>query len=146
MGVVVVVLVIIFAFKMRAPGSLQTGEPAENEMTALEPSEDVGPGSINASSPAAPISYQNALLKYKDARLQLDTTCQGSPDRMTFKNGTNIMIDNRSPNTRTVKVGSTFTIKPWGFKIVNLSSATLPATWYVDCDQSQNVSTILIQK
>jgi len=56
------------------------------------------------------------------------------------------MIDNRAPVARTVKVGSTFPIKAYGFKIVNLSSATLPATWYVDCDSSQNVATILIQK
>jgi hypothetical protein len=55
------------------------------------------------------------------------------------------MIDNRSEVARTVKVGSSFGIKAWGFEIVKLSSATLPATWYVDCDKSQNVATILIQ-
>jgi len=115
----------------------------DNSETAVE---DTTTGSVNATSPAASISYQSALVKYKDARIQLDNTCQASPDRMTFKNNTNIMIDNRAPVTRTVKVGSTFTIKAYGFKIVNISSASLPATWYVDCDTSQNVSTILIQK
>jgi len=111
--------------------------------------EDVTEGSVSASngaaSPQVTLSYQEALVKYKDARIQLDKTCQASPDKMTFKNGTNIMIDNRAAVSRTVKVGSTFTIKPYGFKIVRLSSDTIPATWLVDCDGSQNVSTILIQ-
>ena len=103
-------------------------------------------GGGNIVNPTATISYQNALVQYKDARIQLEGNCQASPDNSTFKNGANIMIDNRSDKTRTVKVGSTFTIKPWGFKIVNLYSPSLPATWYVDCDASQNVATILIQK
>ncbi len=114
----------------------------------VESTEDTSEGSVNtrASFGAATLSYQKALIQYEGARLQLDTTCQGTPDNMTFKNGTNIMIDNRSPHSRTVRVGSTFSIKPWGFKIVKLSSSILPATWLVDCDQSQNVATILIQK
>ncbi|MFA5841279.1 MAG: hypothetical protein WC847_03360 [Candidatus Paceibacterota bacterium] len=112
----------------------------------VTPTEDTTPGSVNATSPAASISYANALVKYKDARLQLDKTCQGEPKNMTFKNGASLMIDNRAPVARTVKVGSVFSIKAYGFKIIKLSSSTLPATWYVDCDKSQNVSTILIQK
>ena len=111
----------------------------------VTPTEDVSTGSVNTGA-AASIAYTEALVKYKDARIQLEKNCQASPDKGTFKNGTNIMIDNRAPVSRTVKVGSTFTIKAYGFKIVNLSSATLPATWYVDCDTSQNVATILIQK
>lgn len=108
--------------------------------------EDTSTGSVNASSPAVTISYANALIKYKDARIQLNAACQTIPNNMTFKNGTNIMIDNRAPVALTVKVGSVFTIKAYGFKIVKLSSATLPATWLVDCGTSQNVATILIQK
>lgn len=121
--------------------------PAVTDTTpVVEPTEDVTPGSVNTGSPAASISYANALIKYKNARLQLDATCQGSPDKMTFKNGASLMVDNRAPVARTVKVGSVFSIKAYGFKIIKLSSTTLPATWYVDCDKAQNVSTILIQK
>jgi hypothetical protein len=121
--------------------------PSDSSVDANQTvTEDTSNGSVNANNPSSSISYQNALVQYKDARLQLDSTCQASPDRSTFKNGTNIMIDNRSDKPRTVKVGSTFPIKAYGFKIVRLSSSTLPATWYVDCDTSQNVATILIQK
>lgn len=98
-----------------------------------------------ASSPAASLSYAQALIDYKGARLQLDKTCQASPDNMTFKNGASIMLDNRAPVSRTVKVGSTYTIKPYGFRIIKLSSSTVPVTYLVDCDKSQNVATILLQ-
>ena len=100
----------------------------------------------NAKVPAATIAYADALATYKDARIQRGADCQASPNNVTYKNNSSIMLDNRSDKTRTVKVGSVFTLPAYGFKIVNLSSPTLPATWYIDCDSSQNVATILIQR
>ena len=96
---------------------------------------------------AAPISYANALVKYANRRIQLDPMCQAHPNTVSYKDNIGIMIDNRSAKTRTVKVGSTFTIKPWGFKIIILPDVYLVAkTILVDCDQSQNVATILVQE
>jgi hypothetical protein len=95
---------------------------------------------------AATLSYTDALAKYEDVRIQLDDNCRANPNKVTFKNGTSIMIDNRASVARTVTVGSTFSLKAYDFKIVKLSSAVLPVTWYLDCDKSQNVATILIQK
>lgn len=143
----IAVIVLIFVFL-----SMNKKETIEDEnvnttgdQITVVGEEDLTDGSVNATTPVATLSYQQALVKYKDARIQLDNTCQASPDKMTFKNGTSIMIDNRAPVARTVKVGSTFSIKAYGFKIVKLSSDTIPTTWLVDCDGSQNVSTILIQ-
>lgn len=150
--VVILVAVLVIANKKGTDLTNLTGD--DNTATSGENNgitedqegvEDTSAGSEHASSPAATLSYQQALVKYKDARLQLDKTCQGSPDKMTFKNGTSIMVDNRSPLDRVVKVGSTFNLKAYGFKIVKLSSDTLPATLLVDCDKSQNVATILLQ-
>jgi hypothetical protein len=144
-GVIILAIIIVWAVTARnnssAP-SITTG----NEQTTTDSSEDTTEGSVNVGSAAATLSYKDALVKYAKARLQLDTTCQGSPSSMTFKNGSMLMVDNRSAISRTVKVGSTFTIKPWGFKIIKLSSSTLPATLLVDCGASQNVATILLQK
>ena len=137
--VLIVVVVFWFVGKSSVPVVV-------DDNAIVDSTEDTSEGSVNVGAPAASISYANALVKYKDARIQLEKTCQASPDKGTFKNGTNIMIDNRAPVARTVKVGSVFPIKAYGFKIVNLSSSNLPATWYVDCDKSQNVATILIQK
>ena len=95
------------------------------------------------------LSYQNALELYKDnKRIQLsgDTFCQVSPNNVMYKNGTSIMVDNRSSQTRTIKIGTTYTIEGYGFKIIKLSSATLPVTLLMDCNNQQNVAKILLQK
>ena len=57
------------------------------------------------------------------------------------------MIDNRSALSRLVKVGNiSTTIKPYGFKVVQLSNPVFPVTLYLSCAQSLNVATILLQK
>ncbi len=102
-----------------------------------------------ASQPVT-MSYQKALETYKDnLRLQLSGAdfCQVSPNNVMYKNGTSIMIDNRSANTRNIKIGSNaYSIEGYGFKIVRLSSATLPATLIMDCGTQQNIAKILLQK
>ena len=142
----VVLILVIFGFLLLTKNSapVVTDNTANNQQVI--PTEDLSVGSINVGAPAASIAYADALIKYKDARLQLDVNCQASPDKMTFKNNALMMVDNRAPVARTVHLGAVFPIKAYGFKIVKLSSTTLPVTWKVDCDSSQNVSTILIEK
>ncbi len=102
-----------------------------------------------ASQPVT-MSYQKALENYKDnLRIQLSGTsfCQASPNNVMYKSGTSIMIDNRSAQTRNIKIGSaSYTIEGYGFKIVKLSSATLPTTLLMDCGTQQNIAKILLQK
>jgi hypothetical protein len=152
--IVVIVLVvggILIAVKMNKSETnvavVETPTP-----DALQVTEDTSAGSIDmpAKTGVAPvtISYVNALAKYKDSRIQLapGTTCAASPSNVTYKNGTTIMIDNRAPVARTLKIGVTYSVKGYGFKLIKLSSAKVPATWLVDCDGQQNVATILLQK
>ena len=143
----IILLVIVLALVAYGWWSLRNS-PAP--LVTVEPGQSLSDGvdivSTNNTNTTTPISYADALVKYKDARIQLNDGCQATPNVMTYKNNTNIMIDNRASVTRTVKVGSIFSVKGYGFKIVRLSSATLPSTWYVDCDKFQNVATILIQK
>ena len=138
---VVVLILVIFGFWALSKDSVVVN----NKVAEVVPTEDVREGSVSTGV-AAPITYAQALKTYKDARIQLNPDCQASPNNVTYKNNTSIMIDNRSDKKRTVKLGSSFTVPAYGFKIVRLSSATLPATWYVNCDNSKNVATILIQK
>jgi hypothetical protein len=144
--VAVVALVVILGFWLMNKDGDDVDTIKSTDTTDVEPTEDVTEGSVNATSPAASISYQQALIKYKDARIQLSPACQATPNNVTFKDGASLMIDNRSNTAKTVKLGSTFSIKAYGFKIVKLSSSTLPATWLMDCGASQNVATVLIQK
>lgn len=131
-------------------GNITTSETATTtiEGLATEP-ESVQDIKVKDASVVKPvtISYANALVKYVDRRIQLDKICQAHPNTVTYKDNTGIMIDNRSPKTRTVKIAETFTIKPWGFKIIVLPDIYLKSkTILVDCDASQNVATILIQE
>lgn len=151
-GVVLVVVAIIIFVVMQNKDNDDLLENENNivqEEVVVEDENKVGEldttGDDVATSPAASLSYEQALVKYKNARLQLDKTCQASPDRMTFKTGTSIMLDNRAPVSRTVKVGSTYNIKAYGFKIITLSASTFPTNLLVDCDKSQNVATIIVQ-
>lgn len=125
----------------------ENNESSDTNIVTTEPdsAQDISDQDTGVSATA--ISYANALVKYADRRIQLDTVCQARPNTVTYKDNTGIMIDNRSPETRTVKVGTTFTIKPWGFKIVVLPDTYLKSkTLLVDCDNSQNVATILVQE
>jgi cytoskeletal protein RodZ len=146
--VIVLIGVVMWATNSSAPTVTNNNTPTADQTNALEvqSTEDLSIGSVDVGAPAASLSYSQALVKYKDARLQLDKVCQASPDKMTFKNNALLMVDNRAPVARTVRVGSVFPIKAYGFKIVKLTSTTLPVTWKVDCDASQNVSSILIEK
>ncbi len=152
LGVVAIVIIAILAWSFNKHDDATEGDNGNTPVVTdtntpeVTPAEDTSAGSVNAGSGAATLSYANALIKYKNARLQIDPVCQASPDKMTFKNGASLMVDNRSSKDRVVKVGSVYNIKAWGFKIVKLSSSTLPTTWLVDCDSSQNVATVTIQK
>ena len=150
--VIVVILAIVFFVSKNnqqvaiAPVVTDTAT-STTTATSTEPASIQDTTGIKTGVGSVSISYENALIKYADRRIQLDLICQAHPNVVTYKDNTGIMIDNRSPQTRTVKVGTTFTIKPWGFKIVTLPDVYLKSkTLLVDCDKSQNVATILVQE
>jgi hypothetical protein len=135
-GVVIIIVIIIFwSMKSATPVADNT---ALGPVSTLDTSGQVNPVSI---------AYADALIKYADRRIQFDPTCQAHPNIVTYKDNTGIMIDNRAPVSRTIKIGTTFTVKAWGFKIFVLPDVYLKSkTILVDCDKSQNVATILVQE
>ncbi|MFA5080823.1 MAG: hypothetical protein WC472_04365 [Candidatus Paceibacterota bacterium] len=153
--IIIIATIILFVFQNKQINSPATTnnpkvtDTTNNETTTKEPESIQDTSTQNTKTPAAAtsISYADALIKYADRRIQLDKACQAHPSSVTYKDNTGIMIDNRSPQTRTIKIGTTFTIKPYGFKIIVLPDIYLKSkTILVDCDQSQNVATILIQE
>ena len=155
-GVIVVIVLVLWVRHMSNSVVVNTNNTGTNpvDQTALTSTgtEDLTTGDVNAPAvtggKAVSLSYTEALAKYANARLQLDTTCQAlaSPSNLVFKNNSMLMVDNRAPVARTVHIGSVFSIKAYGFKIIELSSAKLPATLLVDCGTAQNVATITIEK
>lgn len=147
--IIVVVVALVIFFISRDKGSVNIETPVTENTQTTETTNGVTGQTTSKNKTITPVSstsYENALAQYRDRRIQLGTDCQATPSNVTYKNGTSIMVDNRSTETRTVRVGSNYTIAPWSFKIINLTSSTIPATWLVDCGAQQNVATILIQK
>lgn len=158
MGVVVAIVVLgLFAFSFfNKPivTDTETIVPVTETATSTKPvakaATTVKKTSVPLANQPVSLSYQSALELYKDnKRIQLSGAdfCQASPNNVMYKNGTSIMVDNRSAQTRTVKIGGTsYSLEGYGFKIVKLSSVTLPATLLMDCNQQQNVAKILLQR
>jgi hypothetical protein len=151
-AVLVVVAVVLLAMKMKTGDmSLETNEGAETAMDAEDQTslpgavEEKTKESTNTAKPTT-LTYQQALEKYKDKRIQFDNSCASTPKTVTYKDNTGIMLDNRSSQTRTIKVGTAYTLKPYGFKIITLPNITTQKTFLVDCDNQQNVATILVQE
>jgi hypothetical protein len=145
-GVIVVIIIILIASRGNKKPEIVNELPINTNNTEVIQATPAKPAVKNVKNSASTISYEDALVQYRDYRIQLNKDCQAIPNNVTYKNGTSIMIDNRSSVERDVRVGSNYTIPAWGFKIINLTSSTLPATWLVDCGAQQNVATILIQK
>lgn len=153
-GVLIVVLILIVVFRNKAGDAIvPAGDTAGTEnVTEVEPTEDISEGSIKTETvgtATVTMSYQNALTTYKDARLQFDTTCSMFPSQVTYKVGTVIMLDNRSPEARTIRLGSmgSYSVKGYGFKLVKLSLSGLAVNDIaVDCGARQNAGIIKVQK
>lgn len=98
---------------------------------------------------AAEVNYETALEQYRDFRIQFDN-CVAKPTKVTYKNNTKVMLDNRSPDPQEIRIGNSV-YRLWGyeFKIVTLYSAKLPATLSVDCqwlgEPAYNIGEILLQ-
>lgn len=151
-GVVIVAVIIFLVVRGKKDVAVTpvTETPDSSVLTSdAVVTEDISAGSVHVATPAASLSYNEALALYKDKRIQFDDGCQ-VPKSMsrTFKNDTELMLDNRSAETRTLHLGfmGDVTIKPWGFKIVNFSSSQLPRAVVIDCNSLQNVATISLQK
>lgn len=94
------------------------------------------------------VAYEQALELYAGYRLQFNAACQASPSRLTIKNGTKLMFDNRADQTRTIVIdGKNYSFKPWEFKVLAISTKkTLPYTVTIDCGAARNVAQLLLQK
>ena len=148
-GITIVLIVVLTIIMVRAKNHKRNKEInnyGEMAQVNVEGTHDTTSDEKSTSKPAPVMSYAEALAKYKDRRIQFDQSCQATPNNMTFKNGTTIMLDNRAGVARNININGPVSIKAYGFKIITLSSNTLPKTILVDCGTGQNVATILIQK
>lgn len=142
------VLIVVIAFLAIRYGS----RPKETqEQTPIEiPKEEVSAPvykptkatSNEVSTPSLP--YGEAVVKYKNSRIQFDQGCQAIPANQSFKVGTDIMLDNRSPKPATISIGSkVYLVEAYGYQVVDLSTEGL---FMANCNGQKNVLTLSVQK
>ncbi len=140
--VVVVAFILIYMLMNKKPANLGLNQ---NNGQSVESTEDTSFGSINDGASAPTLSYASALSKYQGVYLALDESCKASQNKITLRGGGPLMVDNTSDMDRVIKVGSTFNVRAHSFKIVQVDAGVAGATVPVDCDQSENVATVLVQ-
>ncbi len=100
----------------------------------------------SATTPTPSGNYTALVKEYEDRRIQFDERCQITPQSPTYKNGTSVMLDNRSASAKSVMVGGTkYDLVAYGYRIVTLSSSSLPKSLAISCGSSGNVGSVLLQ-
>lgn len=146
-AVIILVVVISIIYALMQQNNSNTAQPTNNQNQTT----NNNPTTSNTATPTASLSYQQALKAYTDKRIQFNINYNGAcvavPIHSVFKNGTKIMLDNRSAKTLTITLdGAVSNIKAYDFKIVTLSTkSTLPHTTKVDCNGSKGVSQLILQ-
>ena len=147
-GVVLVILIIILGTVIF---NNKDGEKASSELqtpteTALE-SKSAPAMSYIAKAPSVDqpkMSYDAALAAFGDNRIQFDDHCTATPISSTYKQGTKLMIDNRSGIEKVFHInGASYPIKAYDYVVMTLTS---PDTVMVNCGDMKNVATVLVQK
>jgi hypothetical protein len=141
-GIVLLGFVVIVGFRIFYHKGAQVTAPTLTSGVAIIPTIQK---KITHRSPQ--LSYTDAVALYSNGRrIQFDEVCQAKPSRAVFSNGTIIMIDNRSAQDRTIKIGdTTYAIKPYSYRLAKLSASKIPTTYLVDCDNQQNPATIIVE-
>ena len=147
-SIVAVIIIVIAGHAFFASDSSKTGDQpvvAQSEISAPAPKTYVK-SEVKTVPEVPKISYADALVKYKDYRIQFDDKCNILTFKNVYKNNTEIMIDNRG-SAKMFRVGDNqLSIAAYDFAIIKLQSGTLPEVIGVDCGSKQNVSEITIEK
>ena len=148
---VVFVLLLVFAGYSKNPGTVNQNEnnaTSTGSMASSTASSTQQKAEVKTQKPIdLALTYQKIVEQYGDRRIQFDNACQAFPARLGFKNGTAIMLDNRTEKTKTIKLsGRAFILKPLGYITMKVTSKILPSTVFIDCDSHYNVGQIFLQE
>jgi len=142
-----VIIVIILAFIARGLGHKKA---SPLEVPTLPVQEQATPvvKKTPTTRPTASVvdtrGYSELIIAYKDRMLQFGPSCQVVRSTQTYKQGEKMLLDNRTASSLIIKLGSnTYTLPAYGYEVVTLDT---DGKFMVDCNDQQNVATILVQK
>ncbi len=99
---------------------------------------------VVTKSTASKLSYSEAVDLYKNSILQFDENCQLSTKSRSFRLGNEVLIDNRSPQPKTITVGTIpIVVGPYdyGFIILSEKGNLVP----VSCGDRANIAQLSVQ-
>jgi hypothetical protein len=133
---------------MVTPTPVDTTTPGTTTSTTSPGSTTTGPGidpnreGISVGSGAG--TYANLMLKYKGRMVQFNKECAVVSNKVTFKQGTDILLDNRDDTAAKIVIGSrTFNLPAYGYKVIDLPTI---GSYQLDCNKRLNVVTVSVQK
>ena len=89
-------------------------------------------------------TYANLMLKYKGRMVQFNKECAVVTNKVGFKQGTDILLDNRDNTAVKIVIGSrTFNLPGYGYKVIDLPTI---GSFQLDCNKRLNVVTVTVQK
>ncbi len=113
----------------------------------VSPKLSTPPTSVTSGTAKQVATYTNLVQQYQGRHIQFDAHCQAIPNYVTYKNGTNVMFDNRSGDARYISVGGAkYYLPGYGYRVLTLYTKTLPQTLYLNCGAAVNVGRILLQR
>ncbi len=137
--VLIIVLVLVMSNKKSAVIEDVINDPQVEDITAVNDPEKAG---VSVGSNAG--KYAEMVLKYKDRTLQFNAECAVVRNSYTFKQGTDVMLDNRDTAPAKIVVGSrTFNLQAQSYRVIDLGST---GTYRVDCNDRLNVVTVNVQQ
>ena len=153
LAIVVVLGLVVWSGKLNKPTSQVGSSPMPSDAaytppgSSTVPRASVKPKTPTASVGAAPVAYGDALKQYAGRVMQFNANCQVSPNQIVVKNGSSVMFDNRSGDSRWISLnGVGYQISGYGFRILPMTSKNLPETVVVDCGSAQNVGKVIVQQ
>ncbi|MBI4090904.1 MAG: hypothetical protein HY422_02670 [Candidatus Komeilibacteria bacterium] len=152
-GGVAILVVIIWALASKTQAPAPSDSPENNtEQTGTSTPTTTPPQKPAAAQPSKTaidqaLAYSKALEQYKGRIIQFNQNCQAYPAVVTFKSGTAVMFDNRSPKPITIALDTNkFSIKAYDYLAMKVTSKVLPKTISLDCNSSYNVGQVHLEQ
>ncbi len=150
--IIVAIIVIAIAVWWMKGGEVP-GVPLYNATTSPSSAAQASksPIAVAAKKTATPVptqarTYTQLVQQFGSNRIQFDADCRATPSAVAFKNGTQILLDNRANQSRTIGIGGTnYYLGAYGYQVITLSSSTLPKQINVSCNNQINAATINLQ-
>lgn len=148
-GVVIVLLVVAISLRRDEVPVIveETVSPTASVVASVSatPKVVVKPRATPKPTPVLP-TYNEVAGQYAGNRIQFDVYCQAFPVDNSFVDGTEVMLDNRSPDDRVVAIGGIqYGLPGYGWKVVKMTSTELPMTWAIDCGTAKSVGKIVVE-